>query len=85
MAEKKTVFKEAIKYDGHFVYKDLYASIYSTLKDLGFSIAENSYEEKSGGGGKEIKQEWKAKKKVTEYLLHIKWRAFWHPICLDPL
>jgi hypothetical protein len=77
MAEKNTVFKEAIKHKGYWNFADLYGFCFDFLKDEGYTIKEKAYTEKIGGAGKEIIIEWDCSKKVTDYFKnHIK--VDWH-------
>jgi hypothetical protein len=77
MAEKNTVFKEAIKHKGYWNFAELYGFCFDFLKDEGFTIKEKAYTEKISGGGKEIIIQWDSGKKVTDYFKnHIK--VDWH-------
>lgn len=67
MAEKNTVFKEAVKHKGYWNFSDLYNFCFDFLKDEGYTVEEKAYTEKITNAGKEIIIEWEAKKKVTDY------------------
>lgn len=68
MATKSTVFKQSIKQKkGHWNFKDLYDMAHQWLLDNGYLVAENKYEDKVTGGGKDLAIEWTAEKKVTDY------------------
>lgn len=77
MAAKSKVADKKIKQVGYFNYKDLYAFCFDYIKDLGYKVTEKMYEEKETGGGKDIKIEWEASKKMTDYYkakITIKWQ-----------
>jgi hypothetical protein len=77
MAEKNTVFKEAIKHKGYWTFSELYNFCFDFLKDEGYTIKEKAYTEKVSGAGKEIIIEWDTSKKVTDYFKnHLK--VDWH-------
>jgi len=67
MAQKKEVYKEKLKQTGHWKYTDVYNLAFSDLKDAGYKIKEDLYNEKLSSNGKEIIIKWEANKKVTDY------------------
>lgn len=72
---KESVFTYTLKKKGYWKFKDTYAFLYEWLKDKKYSVAEEEYEETSGGA-KEIKIKWVASKKVTDYFkyeIELKW------------
>ena len=77
MGSKESVVSKKLKQVGFWNYRDLYAFCFDYTKDtLGYNISEKMYEEKETGGGKDIKIEWEAKKKYTDYykgVISIKW------------
>ena len=75
MAQKETCFETTVKYKGYWKFSDLYSMLYDYVKGEGYRIDEKSYEE-SSGDAKEIKIEWEASKKVTDYFkyaISFKW------------
>ena len=54
MAQKKEVYKEKIKQVGYWNYKGVYDMLFSWLKDQGYKVFEDTYDEKLAGNGKEI-------------------------------
>src|SRR3989338_5678222 len=75
MVQKDTVYKQVAKYKGNFNYSDLYTFCYNWLKDEGYLIKEKEYVEKISGA-KEIKIEWEAFKKISDYYKNtivVKW------------
>jgi len=77
MAQKKEVYKEKLKQTGHWKYKDVYDLAFSWLKDSGYSIQEDLYNEKLSANGKEIIIAWTANKKVTDYFKY-QIKIDWH-------
>ena len=76
MAEKLEVYKEKLRKKGFFNYGELYKFCYTWLKEEGYKISEDKYGEKLAAFGKEIKLEWTAKKKVSDYfrnVIKVKW------------
>lgn len=76
MPEKSTVLEETVKHKGFFNYSELYTFMYQWLKDEGYLVKEEEYQEKLTAGGKEIRIKWTAIKKVTDYFLNsitVKW------------
>jgi hypothetical protein len=67
MAQKKEVYKGKVKQVGYWNYKGVYDMLFSWLKDQGYKVFEDTYDEKLAGNGKEITIKWTAKKKVTDY------------------
>lgn len=68
MAEKDTIFSSEIKYGGVFSFKDFYQFCHDWLsEEEGLTVKEGKYEEKIKGDEKEIKAEWSADKKLTDY------------------
>lgn len=71
MAQKKQIYKEKLTQIGYWDYNEVYAMLYSWLKDHGYGLFEDSYKEKLSGGGKEIIIKWKADKKITDYFKYV--------------
>jgi len=68
MAEKDTLFKNSIKYNGIFSFEDFYKFCYNWVTDqTGLDVSEDSYTEKIKENGKEIDIEWTCSKKLTDY------------------
>ncbi|MEX2017146.1 MAG: hypothetical protein WD876_01605 [Candidatus Pacearchaeota archaeon] len=68
MSEKETIFSSKIKYNGIFLFKDLYKFCYEWLKEeTGLEIVENKYNEKLSGDAKEIEVEWTGTNEMTDY------------------
>ena len=77
MAQKKDVYKAAVKQVGYWNYGDLYIMTFNWLKDEGYKVFEEKYDEKLSAAGKEIIIKWVAKKKITDYFMyHI--QLDWH-------
>ncbi len=77
MAEKDTITKQKIKYNGLGDFKAAYSFAHDWLKDRGFGVTEDEYSEKITGDSKEISFKWSASKKVSDYFkvsLSIGWR-----------
>jgi len=64
---KSIVYQEEVKSKGYFNYSELYNFCFNWLKDEGYMIREEKYQEKLTGGGKDIEIKWVATKKVTDY------------------
>lgn len=77
MAQKKQVYKAAIKQVGYWNYGDLYNMTFGWLKDHNYAVNEDAYTEKLSGAGKEIQISWVAQKKVTDYFLY-EIKLDWH-------
>jgi hypothetical protein len=76
MPEKKEVFKQQIKQKGFFNYNEVYKFCFNWLKEEGYSISEDKYDEKVTSFGKEIQIKWTAKKKISDYfrnIIELKW------------
>lgn len=67
MAQKKQVYKEALKQIGYWKYSDVYDMLFRWIKDRGYKLVEDKYDEKLQGESKEIVIKWTANKKVTDY------------------
>jgi hypothetical protein len=67
MSLKSDVFKQKLKHKGHWNYKEFYEISMEVLKDMGYGVGESEYSEKTGTDGKEIKFDWNAEKKITDY------------------
>ncbi len=67
MAEKDTLYSEKIKHKGIFDFKGLYSYAYDYLNSEGYDIMETKYSEEITGDSKEIKIEWEAEKKISDY------------------
>jgi hypothetical protein len=69
MVEKETVFSSKVKYGGIFPFSDFYQFCYNWMVDEeGYEVAETKYTEKIKGDGKDVKYEWVATKKITDYI-----------------
>lgn len=76
MPEKKDVFKQQLKQKGFFNYEELYKFCFNWLKEEGYSVSEDKYDEKVSSFGKEIKIKWTAKKNISDYfrnVIELKW------------
>ena len=71
MVELDKIFDTKIKHKGIFNFSDMYNALYDWLCDSGYDVNEKSYKETIGSGGKELKIEWKAYKKVSDYFRFI--------------
>jgi len=77
MPEKEKVYEETLKQKGPFPYRDLYNFCYNMLREDGYDVYEEKYEEKVTPGGKDIVIKWTAKKKISDYFRNVieaKWR-----------
>ncbi len=77
MTTKKKVFEQNLKHEGYWSYKALYDFAYIYLNEENFFLSEKKYEEKVGENGKDLKVDWNAFRKVTDYfkyVLDIQWR-----------
>ncbi len=77
MTEKDKLFETKIKHKGIFDFKETYRVLYDWLIDEGYDLNEKTYGETVGAGGaKEVKIEWIATRKVSDYFrfyLKINW------------
>jgi len=76
MVEKDEICKEKVSHIGLGDFKAAYSHAYSWIKDRGFTITEDKYEEKVEGTSKDINVEWTASKKITDYfkiVLKVRW------------
>jgi len=79
MAEKDIILKTKLKQEGIFNFQDFYSFCYEWLSNEGYNINEKTYGEKIAGESKEIKIEWEAKKKISDYftfIIKIGWQIF---------
>lgn len=67
MTEKDKLFDTKIKHKGVFNFSDLYNLMYDWLADEGYDTNEKSYKETVSSAGKELKIEWVAYRKVSDY------------------
>ena len=67
MGQKKEVYKEKLKQTGYWDYTQVYNMLFEWLKDSGYKITEDLYNEKLSSGGKEVIIKWTATRKVTDY------------------
>ncbi|MBS3079056.1 hypothetical protein J4218_02970 [Candidatus Pacearchaeota archaeon] len=77
MSEKDKVYQGKVKQSGIFSFKDLYAFLYSWLKEEGYDIVEKSYSEKISGDSKQIEITWEAAKEVSDYFkfqIKVEWQ-----------
>ena len=77
MAEKSVIISTKVKYSGIGSFKDAYRFAHNWLKDEGYDIAEDNYEEKVKGEAKNIEVSWSCEKKLSDYFkssLSLKWR-----------
>ena len=69
MVEKDKIFSSKIKYGGIFPFSDFYKFCYEWLTtEEGFDLSEDKYTEKIKGDAKDVKYEWTATKKATDYI-----------------
>ena len=67
MVEKDQVFKGKLKQTGIFDFKDFYSFLYDYLIMEDYDLTEKLYDEKVLGEAKDLKIEWEAVKKVSDY------------------
>ena len=77
MAQKKQVYKETFKHTGYWKYSEVYDMMFFWLREHGYKIKEDNYNEKIIASGKEVIIEWKAEKKVTDYF-EFQIKTDWH-------
>ena len=68
MAEKEEVIKEKIAHSGVFNFSDFYKYAHSWLKNEDYGVAEEKYAEKVSGNARDISNEWKVSKQISDYL-----------------
>ena len=76
MVEKDVVTKEKMKYVGLGEFKAIYKFARNWFWKEDFNLVEDTYDEKIVSDGKELKIEWTAWKKITDYFrisLKLKW------------
>ncbi len=76
MAEKDTVIKEKVKYDGIFDFKELYKYAFEWLLNEKYDVIEDKYSEKVSGNSKELEIIWTSTRKISDYFkieLTTKW------------
>ncbi len=67
MAEKDNVFSSKLKQRGFADFKDFYSFTYDWLNGEGYDVSEIKYDEKVLGDTKDIKIEWEAVRKISDY------------------
>ena len=67
MAEKEVVISEGLEYRGIFNFSGFYEFAYHWLKEEGYEVVEDKYQEKVTGNSREIAVDWKAGKPVSDY------------------
>jgi hypothetical protein len=77
VAQKKEIYKEKLKQTGFWKYTDIYNLAFSWLKDNGYGVAEDLYNEKLSANGKEITISWTAAKNITDYFKY-QIKVDWH-------
>ncbi len=82
MPESSQVFEEKLKHVGLWSFKEVYNFCYEWLKDQDYLLSEDRYQEKILENGKEIKIEWTAKKKVSDYFRNVI-KLKWHILGLN--
>ena len=79
MVEKDVILKEQFRLKGMTRFEEFYELAYNWLKDEDYIITEKKYEEVAQPGeAKEVRIEWEATKKITDYFrigLDIKWQV----------
>jgi len=77
MSEKSDIFKQVVKHKGFYNYAELYNFCYDWLKSEDYLVEERQYLEKMTSYGKEVKIEWKAWKKISDYYKNVI-EVTWH-------
>jgi len=68
MAEKDTIFSSAMSYGGVFKFPEFYLFCYQWLtEELNLDLTEKAYKTTIKPNGKDVKIEWDAVRKVTDY------------------
>ncbi len=65
--ERDKITEGKAKFDGLFVFKDVYNFVYSLLRDSKYDVSEPAYSEKTTPEGKEIQIRWEARRKISDY------------------
>ena len=77
MVQKKEVYKEKLKQTGYWKYSEIYDMTFNWLKDQGYLLKEDLYNEKLQSNGKEVIIKWTAIRKVTDYFM-FEIKLEWH-------
>ena len=77
MAQKKEVYKGKLKQTGYWKYSEIYDMTFNWLKDQGYLLKEDLYNEKLQSNGKEVIIKWTAIRKVTDYFM-FEIKLDWH-------
>ena len=67
MAQKDKLIEEKMKHSGVFVFSDVYGYIHGWLKDKGYGIIEDEYNEDVSDKGRDISSKWTAIKDISDY------------------
>lgn len=76
MAERDTILRRTVRYDGIFDFNDLYKLLNSYLWGGNYIVVEQNYQEKVVGKSKEMLIKWEPYKKISDYfkkILKIRW------------
>ena len=67
MADKEEVIKERIEHSGIFDFSAFYSYVHEWFKEENYGVVEEKYNEKISGNTRDIKFEWLATKKISDY------------------
>ena len=67
MAERDQIGKEKVEHSGLFDFPGLYSFAHSWFMNEEYGVNEERYSEKVSGEKRDIKIEWKATKKISDY------------------
>lgn len=68
MADKDQIIKEKVEHSGLWDFSGFYGYSHSWLKEEGYGVVEEKYSEKVSGNARDITIEWRATKKLSDYL-----------------
>lgn len=67
MADKERVLKEKVEHSGLFDFAGFYEFSHSWLKEEGYGVVEEKYNEKVSGNARDITIEWAAIRSMSDY------------------
>jgi hypothetical protein len=77
MVEKSLLFSQSLKHVGFWNFKDLYNFCFEWLKNEGYIVSEDDYQEKITDRGKEIIIKWTVWRKISDYFKY-EIKVDWH-------
>jgi hypothetical protein len=67
MADKDLLIREEVEFNGVFSFDEAYAYAFNWFRDESYGLVEDRYSEKVTSGGRDIKFEWSATKRKSDY------------------